>query len=238
MIKILIVDDNLEYAIKIMNNINKTNQDIQVYNIVENEKKALNILNNRNDIDIVILSLNINTEIEFIKLLKDKEKYKKSIIVISENLYNYNKLCINDIIFSIIYKNINMNEIIKKINELIELKNKIEVEYTVKERIINEILNLNYDMSNLGTQYLVTAIEYIIINMPNKDFNNLKTDVYPFVAEFNNTSVHNVKNNIVRATDKMYCQCEIEKLKKYFHYYNDTKPDTRTIIRTVINKVS
>ena len=136
MIKILIVDDNLEYAIKIMNNINKTNQDIQVYNIVENEKKALNILNNRNDIDIVILSLNINTEIEFIKLLKDKEKYKKSIIVISENLYNYNKLCINDIIFSIIYKNINMNEIIKKINELIELKNKIEVEYTVKERII------------------------------------------------------------------------------------------------------
>ena len=104
MIKILIVDDNLEYAIKIMNNINKTNQDIQVYNIVENEKKALNILNNRNDIDIVILSLNINTEIEFIKLLKDKEKYKKSIIVISENLYNYNKLCINDIIFSIIYK--------------------------------------------------------------------------------------------------------------------------------------
>ena len=102
MIKILIVDDNLEYAIKIMNNINKTNQDIQVYNIVENEKKALNILNNRNDIDIVILSLNINTEIEFIKLLKDKEKYKKSIIVISENLYNYNKLCINDIIFSII----------------------------------------------------------------------------------------------------------------------------------------
>ena len=92
MIKILIVDDNLEYAIKIMNNINKTNQDIQVYNIVENEKKALNILNNRNDIDIVILSLNINTEIEFIKLLKDKEKYKKSIIVISENLYNYNKL--------------------------------------------------------------------------------------------------------------------------------------------------
>ena len=102
MIKILIVDDNLEYAIKIMNNINKTNQDIQDYNIVENEKKALNILNNRNDIDIVILSLNINTEIEFIKLLKDKEKYKKSIIVISENLYNYNKLCINDIIFSII----------------------------------------------------------------------------------------------------------------------------------------
>lgn len=238
MIKILIVDDNLEYAIKVMNYINKTNQNIQVYNIVENEKKALNILNNRNDIDIVILSLDINAEIEFMELLEDKEKYKKSIIVISENLCNYNKLCINNVIYSIIQKTVNIKEIIKKINELIEVKNKIRQECTVKEKIINEILNLNYDMSNLGTQYLVTAIEYIIINMPNKDFNNLKTEVYPFVAEFNNTSVHNVKNNIVRATDKMYCQCEIEKLKKYFHYYNDTKPDTRTIIRTVINKVS
>lgn len=238
MIKILIVDDNLEYAIKVMNYINKTNQNIQVFNIVKNKMKALNILNNRNDIDIVILSLNINTENEFIKLLTDKEKYKKSIIVLSESSYNYNKLCINELIYSIIHKTVNLNEIIKKINELIELKNKIKFECAIKEKIINEILNLSYDMSNLGTQYLVTAIEYIIINMPNKDFNNLKTDVYPFVAEFNNTSVHNVKNNIVRATEKMYCQCEIEKLKKYFHYYDDIKPNTRTIIRTVINKVS
>lgn len=240
MVNILIVDDNLEYAIRLMNYINKKNENIKVCGIAENGKKALDILNSRNDIDIVLLDLNmpICTGNKLIELLKCEKKYENSIIIISGEIENIKKLYKNNMIYSILYKAIGMDEIIYKINELIKLKNKRISEYKIKEKITNEILELNYDISNIGTQYLINAIEYIIINMPNRDFNNLKSEIYPSVAKFNNTSIHNVKSNIVRATNKMYCQCEIEKLKRYFHYCDDTKPDTRTVIRTIINKVS
>ncbi len=240
MVNILIVDDNLNYAIQLMNYINTKNNNIKVISIAENGKKALNILNSRQDIDIILLDLKmpICTGNELISSLGNNDRYNNSIIVISGEIENIRQLHTSNMIYSILYKSIDMNGIIYKINELVKVKNTNKKESRIKDKIINEVLELNYDISNVGTQYLINAIEYILINMPNKEFNKLQTEVYPFVAKFNSTSVHNVKNNIVRATNKMYYQCEIEKLKKYFCYSNDIKPDTRTVIRTIINKVS
>ena len=35
----------------------------------------------------------------------------------------------------------------------------------------------------------------------------------------------------------MYYNCEVSKLKKYFHFDVDTKPKTKTIINTVLNNL-
>ena len=42
-------------------------------------------------------------------------------------------------------------------------------------------------------------------------------------------------NNLV--TTQMYCQREVDRLKKYFHFYINKKPNVKTIINTVINKI-
>lgn len=35
----------------------------------------------------------------------------------------------------------------------------------------------------------------------------------------------------------MYCQREVDRLKKHFHFYIDRKPNVKTIINTVMNKI-
>ena len=53
-----------------------------------------------------------------------------------------------------------------------------------------------------------------------------------------NTSIHNVKSNINRTNNSMYYTCNVEKLKKYFTFDIDTKPKIKTVINTIINKIS
>lgn len=130
-----------------------------------------------------------------------------------------------------------MNEIIRKINELFEYKESIKKSKILKNKITEELLYLGYDISHKGTQYLIKTIDYIATN-PNKDLEKLERNIYPKIAYIYNDSVHNVKCRINNATTIMYCNCEIEKLKKYFHFDIDTKPKVKTIINTIIRKIA
>ena len=58
MINVLIVDDNIGYAKKLMDYINMSNE-IKVLRIALNGKEAIDILNNRDDIDVFLLDLKI-----------------------------------------------------------------------------------------------------------------------------------------------------------------------------------
>ena len=55
MVNILIADDNVDYAISLMNYINKQNNKIRVCNIARDGKEAIHMLNTNNDIDIILL---------------------------------------------------------------------------------------------------------------------------------------------------------------------------------------
>ena len=140
-------------------------------------------------------------------------------------------------VHSVIYKTMDMNEIIKKIDELIGYKDFINKSSLLKNKITEELLFLGYDISHKGTQYLIKTIEYIASNSYN-DLGNLEKEIYPKIAIMYNDSVHNIKCRINRATSTMYCNCEIKKLKKYFHFDVDTRPKVKTIINTIINKIS
>lgn len=236
MLNILIIEKNLKYAVSIMNYLNKSNLNIRIYNITSNLTQAIDILNDKNDIDIVLLDINIiqNNLNKILNELTNKELYKNSFIILNDKTNYTNNLYFDDLIYDILDKNIPFENLIIKLNLLLNTKNETKLE----KQIRNEILYLNYDISNKGTIYLIDAIKYIILNMPYKEFNNLKNEVYPKIAQKNHNSVHNIKSNIVRANDKMYKQCEINKLLKYFQFYEDRKPDIRTVIRTIINKIA
>lgn len=87
MINLLIVEKDICFAVKLMNYLNNYNKNIRVCNIIEDLSTVFKILNNRNDIDIILLNSNLYSCIEK-KLLNniiDKEKNNNLIVLLSEN---------------------------------------------------------------------------------------------------------------------------------------------------------
>lgn len=119
-----------------------------------------------------------------------------------------------------------------------KVKNKILLnDKELKNKIINELIYLGYDLSYKGTQYLIESIAYIMYE-PDMYLKNLEKNVYTKISNVYNTSIHNVKCDINRANTIMYTTCEIEKLKNYFGFTIDTKPKIKNVITTIIHKIS
>ena len=236
MINVLIADDNVEYAVNLMNYINRKNENIKICNIAKDGKETLEILNLKNNIDVVLLDYKMpfyNGK-KIIKKIKNRSRYQDSIIIISGEIESCMKLNKNEMIHSIIFKTTSMDEIIRRINELFEYKEKTKKVNILKDNITKELLYLGYDISHKGTQYLIKVIEYIIEN-PNMELEKLEK-IYSKIAITYNTSPINIKCRINRATTEMYYNCGIEKLKKYFNFDTDIKPKVRTVINTIIIK--
>ncbi len=236
MINVLIADDNVEYAVNLMNYLNRKNENIKICNITKDGKETLEILNQKNDIDVVLLDYKMpfyNGK-QIMEKIKNKSRYQDSIIIISGEIKSSIKLCQNEMVHSLIFKTTSMDEILMRIDELFEYKENSKKIDILKNSITEELLYLGYDISHKGTQYLVRVIEYIITN-PMMELEKLEK-IYSKIATIYNTSSSNIKCRINKATTEMYYNCDIEKLKKYFNFDTDIKPKVRTVINTIIIK--
>ncbi len=240
MINILIIDDNLDYATNLLNLIKSRSNDINVCGIAKNGKIALDLINNsKTRIDVILLDLKLpyyDGEYVLNKII-DKDKYEDSIVIISGEINLINKLHRNKMINAIISKSMGLDYLVQRINEIFCYKEKIKQSKIYKEKIIDELRLLNYDMTFKGTKYLIETIEFIIINDIIENY-NLEKDVYKYISLKYNATVHNIKCNIIRSNTNMYYSCEIKKLKKYFNMDGDIRPKTKTIIDTVISNVT
>lgn len=237
MINVLIADDNVEYAVNLMNYINNKNENIKVCNIAKDGKETLEILNSKNNLDAVLLDYKMPffNGFQIIEKIKNRTNLQKSIIIISGEIDSNIKLFQDEMIHSIISKTTSMDTIIQRINVLFEYKEKIQKNNILKKSISKELLYLGYDISHKGTQYLIKVIEYIITN-PQMELEKFKK-IYSKIAITYNTSSSNIKCRIYKATVEMYCNCGIEKLKNYFNLDTDIKPNVRTVINTVITNL-
>lgn len=78
---------------------------------------------------------------------------------------------------------------------------------------------------------------YILYTL-NMYFNfNLEKDVYPIIANKYGTSSHNIKNNIVNTTDKMYYDCDEKILEDYIDDYDFSKPKPKMVIRAILKRI-
>ena len=238
MVNVLIVDDHIFFAKKLMDYIN-TYKDIKVLNIAVDGKEALDLLNNKEDIDIFLLDLKMpgynGLEVLEKISIEKRDKYKNSCIVISGEPEFIQKLSKNEIVYKLLYKTMSLSEITDNIIEMAENKNQQKNIESLKKSITDELLYLGYNISHIGTRYLIDAI-YYISTQTNKNYDNLKRDIYPYVSKQYKTTVHNVKNNIARATDNMYYNCERIRLLEYFNIHEEYKPNIKTIIHTIIDK--
>lgn len=105
-----------------------------------------------------------------------------------------------------------------------------------RRKIMAELEKVGYNFKYKGTQYLLETILEIqkgdIIALT-----SLQNNFYPIVAKKYNKTVHDVKNCIISATNAMYYECNIEKLKEYFHLLDDEKPSIKKVVYTIANRI-
>lgn len=243
MLNILIADDNIDYARNLMNYINKTDDNIRVYYISANGKETLNILNTENCIDIILLDLKMPylSGVDIIKSLSLEQikKYSKSFIIISGELLLINKVReINPtVIYKILPKSLDFSCISNCVNELISQKVSNEKAKSIRENIARELLSIGYSFSHIGTQYLIDIIEMLYI-CGTQFIKNLNKFVYPIIAKRYNQTNNNIKISIIRATESMYYNCDEKELMNYFNLNTITKPNIKTVINSVLLKVT
>lgn len=229
--KVLIVEDNQDFAYNILKIIKENLDNIDVVEISQNGLDAINDIKRLNP-DIILLDLNIPriNGLEIIELLND---FKTNIIVITGDITLLNDL-------NIMYYT-NVKHIYIKPFNLKKLCGDIQYLFTeiadtdVSDLINYELSNFEFNKGSIAYKYLFDTLK-ICYRYPEK-MRNMEKDLFPLVAE--NNKVKNpiqIKWALQKLISSMLRYTDSEILKEYFLY--NLKPSLKTFIITVIEKMS
>lgn len=244
MINVLIVSKSISCCKNLIYNVINQNEELKIVGVATNKKEMNKVVSEIN-VDIILMNvkqLEIN-EYTNSKVIKENVK-PCSIIVISDENIKQNK-CINKYIYEYAnYKADSFEDIIRTINNLVNIKitpkfldsKKENFEDIIKEKIKKELKYLGYNFYYKGTKYLVDAI-YILYNM--KDYYNkiLKRDIYPIISKKYNTSINNIKCNIRNATDIMFFDCNEYRLMEYLKECSLSKIGAKKVILAILDHI-
>lgn len=239
MVNILVVEDNIHYSKNLINILCNRNSRIRLYNMSTDGKEAIDIINNRkNDIDIILLDLKlpIYNGIDILNYIESNKliEYTNSIIAISGEIDLMLQLRNSPYLYSFINKISGFENILIKVNELIEIKE--QEKNSIEHKICIELKKLHYNFSYIGTRYL---IETILLSYNNTDYEMLKLEkeIYPKLSKKYKKTVNNIKTNIINATTIMFYDCESSILENYFGISEDEKPTPKTVVSTIIGNL-
>ena len=227
LVNMLIADRNLNHVKDIINNVISKNKNIKLSKIINSEGE----INELENSDVMLLNTNLDLS-KILKSIKNIENYYNSILVITPSFKNVEDIIGNKMIYDYIIDGTNSREISYKISKMIETKDKDNK----RKEIIKELKYIGYNLEYVGTNYLADTI-LEIYSSKEQMRDNLQKEIYPIISQKYNKTVHNIKCNINRATDCMYYECDSERLKKYFGFYDDTKPTAKIVAFTVLNKI-
>lgn len=240
MVNVLLVEEDMKYCKKLINNINVENENIRLCAIASNVEEILFAISNHN-IDIILMDLKFSdyNKIKNKKLISKGQLEDYTIMLLEQqDVYNISLSENNYIV-----KSNNINEVSKSINKLVisrissqSFLKKDSQENTIKAKIRDELSYLGYNLSYNGTKYLIETIYLLYISKDYYD-NNLEKDIYPIVAKKYGKTAHNIKCNIINATNIMTLECEEEKLLNYLYLCHFSKPGPKTIISAVLGKI-
>ena len=235
MLNLLIIDPNINNSKHLLNYLSQNNYQVRVHSIANNLQEGLQILN-MGIIDITLINTNTDPQsiVQNLHTISDiyYEKYKKSVILISNNIVsNFSDIYVYDIISP----NENINTILSKINEL--AKNKaLQLNRTILMNKINKELEyIGYNLSYNGTKYLSECIA--LIYSTSGCCENLNKNVYPIIAKKYQKTINNIKCKITSATNSMFYECDENRLKNYFQFYTISRPKPKLVIYTILNKI-
>lgn len=212
MLNALIITDNLKFTKEVIHAINMNNLNIRLLDIAETQAEMEQILS-KFTINLIFFDKKISKSYKRESL----HRYKDILIIPS---YDSLSPCVNE-------------QNVKDINTIIH-------NYDAENRrklVTKELEYIGYNFKYNGTHYLLdTILEMYLQDSANKS-DNLKHYIYPIIAKKYNKTIYNIKSSIGAATDSMYAECDVEKLTKYFHFCDDTKPTPKQVVFAVMNKI-
>ena len=227
MVNVLIVSKSNSYCVKLLNNLCNNNSEIRITNIV-NSIEDMYKITSISTFDIILIDFNLLLYSKLDKGLDNfMKKYKKSIIILNTK----NEIITNYSNSNYIIKT-NFNEISKKILKISSKKTQNKI---IKKKIKKELEYLGYKPSHLGTIYL----SEIIFMMYSSQFEgSLQKIIYPRIGKLHKKSTNTIKCNVINATALMYCECPEEKFMNYFGKFTSARFGPKTVIYTILNKLS
>ncbi len=209
MIKTLIIDNNFHFVQWLINTISNQIPDVKVENIACTGKEALEIIESKN-IDLILLDLQI-TKINGIGVLRKMQAINllkmPKIIIISSDMKYIDEIKQNKDVYNIILKNEAEDVIIRKIKQVVWAIN-YEMDYkNVKEKILQELSDMGYNIKHLGTKYLVEAITFIYESNNYDLTDNLEKNVYKYIAYKHKKTTKNIANNISKSSLTKQVKC-------------------------------
>lgn len=102
------------------------------------------------------------------------------------------------------------------LKSLLKSKN-IEQDEIMEKKVCNELLKYGFKLSHKGTNYIIKTI--IMLKKTNNEefYYNLEKNVYSIISKENNTSVENVKSNILKSISYAYKNKKKPKPKDLFY---------------------
>lgn len=236
MFNLLIIEENPKQIRTMVNYIARKFENIRVCNIAYSVENCLNVLRTT-DIDLIVIDVenNQNTEIDLIKYIEKNKLYRyRESIIVKENQFECQEISqTNQYVLSYINK---IDEMENVMRELITKKRNRIYTNEIKEKVHQELIELNYNYSYKGIKYL----EETILEIYKKNFKfdgNLEKEIYPIIAKKHQKKMDTIYGNIKFATNRMIVDCKEEKLKEYFRYSCFEKPKIKEIIFKVLSKL-
>lgn len=235
MLNLLIIDKDINNSRTLLNYISENSYQVRVHSIASSLNEGIKILNTGLiDITLIHIDDSISSIIANLNTISNTyfEKYRKSVIVLSNNINHVNS---NSYIYEYVSSKENLSVLFLKINEI--AKNKIaQLNNSILLNKINrELEYIGYNLSYIGTKYLSECIALIYNNYDSSE--NLNKNIYPVIAKKYHKTVNNVKCNITSATNSMFYECDETRLKNYFNFYTTSRPKPKLVIYTVLNKL-
>jgi len=239
MLNLLIANKNLQNLQDLLNYISQYIPDIRVSYLAKNGKEVIDALYQYN-YDIILLDFNL-PEYNGLEILEkidefQKNRYKNSIIFLSNDPELITNLKSNELIYNSFLNTSALSTIIAGLKKMVASKQKVAETSYIKDKIVTELQNIGYNLSHHGTHYLAETI--LLISYYKYDSENLNKNVYPKIAETFNKTLNNVKTNIIHATDAAYDNMDKHILKNYLKMPDTIKPTAKMVINAILKKLN
>ena len=226
MINVLIMSKQINICKEILNKSINQIEELKVIGIVTDLSEANFIMKN------IEPDLIITTELSIINILKSRfTTYSPSIVIIS-NIKNTN-INYNNVL--LLNSDLKYSQLTFEINSFI----KREITISSREKIIKTLINLKFDFNLSGTLYILDAALYVHSYKGSYTFENMKRDIYSYIAKIDGTNMDRVKWSISRSINYMYNKHTKESYKiieEFFGTPYPSKPTPKLVISLIANK--
>lgn len=235
---LLIIDNDISYIQSILSIMSESITNLKLYNfyICEDEKIFNSLINH--DVDIIVLDIDTIQRNLLNFIYKNNMKfYEKSIIILYKTRESLDKIIKKDYekyVFKCI-KKINKKYLIYSLKILSYIKENNYNEIILETKIKKILSKLGFNLTHIGTKYLIDAIKYLRINNIEKAKLN---DIYHYLSKKHNKSENTVKGNIRKATEYMYKHYNQNVIIDFFNYLELVElPTPSEIIFTILEKI-